>query len=124
MGKKTTKQLNDEIAAYLAAPAKGIAKTKVAASPAKVGGRGAGAQTDAGQTTRHEYVRSVLANRRERCDDNCPGWVPGDRGAERCDECASVNGYADDINDRDIRALPEIRQTMKRIYRDFNAGES
>ncbi len=113
MGKKKTKQLNDEIAAYLAAPAK--------PAEAKAGSRGV--QTAAGRTTRYEYVRSVLANRRERCDDNCPGWVPGDRGAERCDECASLNGYADDLNDRDIRALPEVRQTMKRIYREFNAGE-
>jgi hypothetical protein len=120
---KTPKQLNDEIAAYLATPAKRTARTKADASRAKVGGRSARVQAAAGRTTRNQYVRSVLANRRERCDEDCPGWVPGDRGVERCDDCARLNGYADEINDHDIRALPEVRKAVARIYREANAGD-
>ena len=66
--------------------------------------------------TRDEHVRSTLARRKDRCHKDCAGWVPGDHGVERCDECAFLNGYDDDITDADVAALPEVRQATASIY--------
>lgn len=65
---------------------------------------------------RHEHVRSMLAKRSMRCHDDCPGWVPGTDGVERCDDCASLNGYDNDITDADVEALPEVRKATRALY--------
>ena len=65
---------------------------------------------------RDEHVRATLAARKQRCHDDCAGWVPGDDGVERCDECAFLNGYEDEISDADVAALPEVRNATRRIY--------
>ena len=55
-------------------------------------------------------------SRKQRCHDDCAGWVPGDDGVERCDECAFLNGYEGDITDADVAALPEVRKASHFIY--------
>lgn len=112
MRKKTSRQLGAEIAAYLAKPS-GSAATR---SSAKTTKKRAKTAKTAKSSTRNERVRSVLRNRRELCSDGCPGWVPGDNGIERCDECASLNGYANKVHDDDLRVLPEVRQAARRFY--------
>jgi len=42
--------------------------------------------------------------------------VPGNDGVERCDDCASLNGYEDEITDADVAALPEVRNATRSIY--------
>jgi hypothetical protein len=88
--------------------------TKAAKATATKTARATRAKT--AQATRRAHVRSTLATRKERCDDDCPGWLPGDHGIERCDECAGLNGYGNDITDQDLGALPEVRLAARRIY--------
>lgn len=55
-------------------------------------------------------VKLVLDGRVWRCDDDCPGWFFGSNGPERCDDCATQNGYADVLYDEDMALLPEARE--------------
>jgi len=59
-------------------------------------------------------VRALLAERVEKCHDECPGFVINVERMriERCDECAQLNGYADTIADEDVAALPEAHKLL------------
>lgn len=61
-------------------------------------------------------IRSILDSRAERCDDDCRGYfVDAERPElQRCDECASLNGYAAHIHDDDILIMPEARKHLRR----------
>lgn len=60
-------------------------------------------------------LRAYLASRPKRCDPGCPGWFINDDldRVERCDDCAHANGLADDVDDSDIEALPEVRSIIR-----------
>jgi hypothetical protein len=63
-------------------------------------------------STRSAYlalIRAILDARTTPCCDTCPGWFVSadDDDVERCDECASLNGYADILDDADVGRLPE-----------------
>ncbi|HKQ66003.1 MAG TPA: hypothetical protein VJZ73_13395 [Methylomirabilota bacterium] len=68
-----------------------------------------------------EDVRLILDARTEKCDDACPGWFIGDRGPERCDDCARLNGYAGEVDDGTIGLLPEVCKAAHE--RDSNAEQ-
>lgn len=50
----------------------------------------------------------VIAAYRERCDDDCPGWVIecDTLAIERCDECAHLNGVERTLSDDDVAGIP------------------
>lgn len=60
-------------------------------------------------------VTAILAARKLRCSDACPGFLPGDHGIERCDECAALNGYAGQLSDDDIRRTPAARKLTRAL---------
>jgi hypothetical protein len=66
------------------------------------------------------HIRALLDARMERCDDDCPGWfVSGDDGdVERCDECASLNGYSHILTDADCGRLPEAIEKREVEWRN------
>lgn len=60
-------------------------------------------------------VRTILDSRTERCAPRCKGWFidPDKDRPVRCDECASLNGYADALSDDDVEALPAALRAWK-----------
>lgn len=62
-------------------------------------------------------VQRIFALRQERCDDACPGWFIGERGPERCDQCAQMNGYPEELSDNMLYLLPEVHQKMNELER-------
>jgi len=71
------------------------------------------------RTTRTAYIeaiRAVLNARKHKCDDpKCPGWfVNSEYGdIERCDMCASENGYSAQIDDAACAVLPEAIKAQR-----------
>lgn len=70
------------------------------------------AKVDKLQRQLAEEVQLVLDARTERCTPRCAGWFEGDGGPERCDDCASLNGYAGAIDDSTIGILPDVGRTV------------
>lgn len=60
-------------------------------------------------------LRKLLASRVAKCDPKCKGYmINGERGnVERCDECASLNGYGAVVHDDLCALLPAARKALR-----------
>lgn len=69
--------------------------------------------------SRAQVVRLILDNRTARCAPRCKGWFvdPDKARPVRCDECASLNGYADALGDDDVCALPAAQRAWRKAKR-------